>query len=404
MVAACSGSLLTSLVVTPFDVIRVRLQQQGAFPIELITAAGTPASSPIPISSKPTNLSSVLASSIAKSSSAAFAAVPQKQKFSPSAAIPLGVGVSTCCKSVFWFPSTIDYCVAATVSGMAPGAAPGSAITSTQISLCAKEEAAKRRFTGTWEGLRKIAHYEGLNALWRGLGLTLVMSVPSNVVYFIGYEALRDNLPLQNPVLTPLVAGGVARTLAATTVSPLELIKTRLQSVTAAPSPRAAFRTVTKGIRDMVAEQGPLALWRGLVLTLWRDVPFSAIYWTAVEILRAQLRETEYIRSHPQHHYLESFISGCVGGSIAAIVTSPFDVGKTRRQVGHHSSTSSQMGMFPLLRTIVRNEGVPALFVGAVPRVLKVAPACAIMITSYETGKRVFSQYNIEHSVSPKPF
>ncbi|VVT44200.1 uncharacterized protein SAPINGB_P000337 [Magnusiomyces paraingens] len=383
MLAACSGSLLTSLVVTPFDVVRVRLQQQGAFPIELL-AAGTPATAPIPPSSKPTRLASVSASHLKpkfpplQGQTAATAATPP---------IPAGLGVSTCCRSVFWFPSTVDYCIAATVAG-----GP-----STQISACAKEEAAKRRFTGTWEGLKKISHYEGTSALWRGLGLTLLMSVPSNVVYFIGYEALRDNLPVQNAVITPLVAGAIARTLAATTVSPLELVKTRLQSVTSAPSPQAAFRTVMRGIKDMVAERGPFALWRGLVLTLWRDVPFSAIYWTAVEILRAQLRQTEYLRTHPEHHFVESFVAGCVGGSLAAILTSPFDVGKTRRQVGHHSSTSAQLGMFPFLRAIVKNEGVSALFVGAVPRVLKIAPACAIMITSYETGKRVFSQYNIDH-------
>lgn len=316
--------------------VRVRLQQQSAFPIATATSIA-------------------------------------KQRITST--IPVGVGVTSCCRNVFWFPSTIDYCVAS------------------ELDCCAAEEATKKRFSGTWEGLRKISQYEGLSGLWRGLGLTLLMSVPSNVVYFIGYEHLRDNLPLQSPMLTPLLAGSLARTMSATVVSPIELIKTRLQSVSS-PSRNKAFTDVMNGMKDMVKAQGITSLWKGLILTLWRDVPFSGIYWMSVEIIKKRVSELEYFNVNPHHRFLESFVAGSVGGTIAAIFTSPFDVGKTRRQVGHHSSTSAHMGMFKLLSEIVKNEGFGALYVGAIPRILKIAPACAIMITSYETGKKVFSRLN----------
>lgn len=323
---------------TPFDVVRVRLQQQSAFPI-------------------------ATASSIAS------------KQFGST--ITPGVGVTSCCRNVFWFPSSIDYCIASEIDG------------------CAAEEAAKKRFSGTWEGLRKISQFEGLAGLWRGLGLTLIMSVPSNVVYFIGYEHLRDNMPLQHPVFTPLLAGSFARTMSATVVSPIELIKTRLQSLSG-PAEGKAFSNVMQGMRDMIKSQGISSLWKGLVLTLWRDVPFSGIYWMSVEVIKKRLSEAEYFVHHPEHRFLETFLAGSIGGSIAAIFTSPFDVGKTRRQVGHHHSTSANMGMFRLLSEIAKQEGFSALFVGAIPRILKVAPACAIMITSYETGKKVFSRLNSE--------
>lgn len=334
----CLEVLTCYNIVTPFDVVRVRLQQQSAFPIEAATSIAT------------------------------------KRMTST---IPTGVGVTSCCRNVFWFPSTIDYCVAS------------------ELDCCAAEEATKKRFTGTWEGLRKISQYEGITGLWRGLGLTLIMSVPSNVVYFIGYEHLRDNSPFQSQVLTPLLAGGLARTISATVVSPIELIKTRLQSVSSS-SRSKALADVMQGMKDMVRAQGITSLWKGLVLTLWRDVPFSGIYWTSVEIIKKRLSQAEYFHNHPEHRFLETFIAGSIGGMIAAIFTAPFDVGKTRRQVGHHSSTSANMGMFKLLSNIVRNEGFGALYVGALPRILKVAPACAIMITSYDTGKKVFNRLNAD--------
>ena len=39
--------------------------------------------------------------------------------------------------------------------------------------FCAAEETGKRAFRGTWEGLVKIARYEGVTSLWRGLSPTL---------------------------------------------------------------------------------------------------------------------------------------------------------------------------------------------------------------------------------------
>lgn len=317
----------------------------------------------------------------------------------PVTNIPSGLGVTACCKDIFWFPSTLDYCVAS------------------EFEVCAVNEAKFRRFDGTVDGLKKIAQYEGLSTLWRGLSLTLLMSIPSNVVYFTGYEYLRDHSPIKSDVLNPLFCGSLARTLSATAVSPLELAKTRLQSASdqhkksstapaSVPNPRSTstltggttsstspFRSVMKGISEMVAQKGISSLWKGLVLTLWRDVPFSGIYWANVEFIRRELNKTQFFKN-TDNTFLESFIAGSVAGSIAALITTPFDVGKTRQQIGHHAATSSSMGMIPLMATIVRTEGISALFVGAAPRVLKVAPACAIMISSYEMGKKVFRKYN----------
>lgn len=344
MLAACSGSLLTSVVVTPFDVVRVRMQQQSAFPYEPVTSAS-------PIRS---TLKSVRAF--------------------PVTEIPSGVGVTKCCRDVFWFPSTIDYCVA-------------SQLASSAQQSCAVQDS---RFHGTWDALRKISTNEGLTSLWRGLSLTLIMSVPSNVVYFIAYEHMRDSSPIRSEILNPLVCGGLARALAATVISPFELIKTRLQSARG----DGAFRNTLLGVKDMIANQGVMSLWRGLVLTLWRDVPFSSVYWVVVEYVRKKIDATAYFNdpSNPHHTLVPAFTAGSIGGAVAALLTTPFDVGKTRRQIGHHECSSASMGMLPFMHQIYKSEGPAALFVGLTPRVLKVAPACAIMISSYELGKKLFGQ------------
>ena len=64
--------------------------------------------------------------------------------------------------------------------------------------------------------------------------------------------------------------------VAATVISPLELFRTRMQSVhTDTKGNAGLFRGVSQGIVAMVRSEGVLSLWRGLAPTLWRDVPFS---------------------------------------------------------------------------------------------------------------------------------
>lgn len=246
-----------------------------------------------------------------------------------------------------------------------------------------------RKITGTWTGLRTIAKYEGFTTLFRGLNLTLLMVVPSNVGYFVGYEYMRDHSPIKSDVFTPLFAGGIARTLVATAASPVELIKTRIQTISAA-SRGEAFSLVMGGVKSMIKVEGVTSLWKGLVLTLWRDVPFSGIYWMSVEMMKRRLSQTSYFRKHPEHNLVQSFIAGVTGGVTAAIFTAPFDVGKTRRQVGSQSSKFANMRTLQILTTIARTEGFSALYVGAVPRILKVAPASALMITTYDTVKKLY--------------
>ncbi|KAL7620678.1 Carrier protein, mitochondrial [Parahypoxylon ruwenzoriense] len=386
MISAISGSLLTSLLVTPLDVVRVRLQSQGS-----------------------------------------LQPVADWQKLaisSPNAFRPSNLGVTACCREVFFMNNNAEVCVAGprieAFGGIAP---PGE---------CAVEEVQKRTFNSTFDGMRKIARNEGFTTLWRGLSPTLVMAIPANIIYFTGYEWLRFNKasPINKTTkdhYAPLVAGASARVLAAAAVGPIELFRTRLQ---ASPGSTATghLANTFNGIRDMVAEHGYRSLWRGLTLTLWRDVPFSGMYWWGYEKIRGKLtdaREERHGRSIARDSdgsktrararsqsreghgetFMDSFTAGALSGAFASIATMPFDVGKTRTQVYRDAANKAlpsagkagaaeEQNMARLLWHIYSTEGVAGLWKGWIPRTLKVAPSCAIMISSYEVGKRVFRGLN----------
>lgn len=178
--------------------------------------------------------------------------------------------------------------------------------------------------------------------------------------------------------LVPLSAGVIARSVISSIASPLELIRTNLQSTPLSPDNPHTLRSVLTSARTLVQEQGVGYLWRGLGPTLWRDVPFSGIYWASYESCkRAFARQGHEGAS-------VAFLSGALSGTLAALITSPFDVLKTRRQSFVMSSSNVPFSSIPFLLRIVRTEGGSALFAGIFPRIAKIAPACGIMIACFE--------------------
>lgn len=288
------------------------------------------------------------------------------------------------------------------------------------------EETQRRTFNSTLDAFKKISRNEGVTTLWRGLSPTLVMTIPANIIYFTGYDWLRFNHGspvnrLFNDSYAPLVAGSFARVVAAFVVSPIEMFRTRMQASHGA-SEHGHFSKTLNGVQEMIKTSGYSSLWRGLTLTLWRDVPFSGIYWWGYETVRGQLtdarerargreferdgsrnrsRSRSQSRENHTNTFTDSFTAGAVSGAVASILTMPFDVGKTRQQIFKDKVGGASKGLAPeqlsmprFLMHIFREEGIPGLWRGWAARTLKVAHACAIMISCYEVGKRMSRVFN----------
>lgn len=268
----------------------------------------------------------------------------------------------------------------------------------------------KLHFNGTIDAFVKISRYEGVRSLWSGLSPTLVLALPTTVIYFVAYEQFRLRLKdfyhrsngknAELPLWIPLLAGGSARVMAVTIVNPLELIRTKMQSE------KLSYTEVGRGFKSMLKMQGILGLWKGFFPTILRDVPFSAIYWTTYESIKKRSNVTQ-----PSFGF--SFAGGAISGGVAAFLTVPFDVVKTHQQIefgekflyaenGDKKKPLKSSGTFETMRNIYVRNGVKGLFAGLTPRLVKVAPACAIMIASFEYGKNFFYNYNVKRYLAKK--
>ncbi|EPQ32257.1 uncharacterized protein PFL1_00454 [Pseudozyma flocculosa PF-1] len=514
-IAAVTGAVTTSLLMTPFDVIKTRLQTQSAPEPLFVPSSHLPTtafSAPHPT---PAASASASASTAALSPSSAAARAATASRYAGIGS--MGAHPATCCQQTFFTANSQEQSLtcrydprqpssssstahkqsrslrAATRSSLShsanhtssfsasatprssvrilpsPPPAPNaythpspSATIANGASSCAcafpdRSVAAKEleaaaaqqgRLTGLWDGVIKVGRTEGIRGLWRGLVPTVAMTIPSQVTYMTCYDYFRSILLANEDIaevqahfeersqsqssdgtvkrtpslsaITPhsliasLVAGATARGISATLVTPLELIRTRQQS-----APRSSS-SLTSILGTLVHEmrtsrEGPLILWRGLSPTLWRDVPFSAIYFAGYESCKRILTGGGLGEGNAQGSGEEfgiAFFSGALSGSVAAVVTHPFDLVKTRLQADHVvvpggrggedkrlSATlrarggggAKHVGVFGTMKQILHKEGLPGLFRGLSPRTAKVAPACGVMIASFEVVGRLLS-------------
>ncbi|ETO14103.1 hypothetical protein RFI_23264 [Reticulomyxa filosa] len=405
VVSASIGALITSLVVTPFDVIKTRMQ----------VANGNNNNN-----KKKNN--------------------DNKRQTMELDLIPLSLEQSTSAQRA-----------TETIGAIGDKGQTWYTTMTTEIrkgTLPSKEQVGKR-FAHSLDAAMQIAKYEGVSHLYTGLSVTLWMAVPATVIYFTTYDVLRHKLSTKVSTMglqskhnnnnnnnnnntqiatvmmnnngsntwIPLVCGIISRTIAVCVISPLELLKTQMQA-----------RTINRNLSIYQATllnaraEGVRSLWKGVAPTLWRDVPFSGIYWMGYEFLKSHLY-SQLVARRTSSDAIESysptmadvfrvgFCAGAVSGIAASIVTHPFDVVKTRRQAlliglrsttfnatcnlaaaSRHALADADTSFVRSLQMVLRTAGPKGLFAGITARLAKVPLACAIMISVYEAGKFVLNQ------------
>lgn len=132
--------------------------------------------------------------------------------------------------------------------------------------------------------------------------------------------------------------------------------------------------------RDIIAREGYAGLYRGFVSTVFRDIPFSALQYPIWEKLKAR-----HFVKHGRHATAsESAYYGSIAGGMAAFLTNPLDVAKTRIMLASQTDPLASGSLSIALRAVYDERGIRGLFAGVVPRVIWISVGAAIFLGSYE--------------------
>jgi len=260
---------------------------------------------------------------------------------------------------------------------------------------------------GIAETARGIYGLRGLRGFWAGLPMGLMQSVPSTALFMLAYEeakkGLKKVLEKQSPLhpFIPGIGASIARTVSVTLITPIELVRTIQASGVAKSS--------TFLLENLYRQRGIPGFYLGLRATLFRDVPYTFIYWQSYHMMKDQVLP-EGIQSLGS--MASVFTAGSISATAAAIFTHPFDVLKTNQQVNIReialltatpavpSTLSSAAASAPpsaghlcddsciSVVDLYKKGGLKTCFRGLSMRLAMVIPGSAIMITVYETVRK----------------
>lgn len=158
---------------------------------------------------------------------------------------------------------------------------------------------------------------------------------------------------------------------------PCEVLKQRLQA--------GIFDNVGEALVGTWQQDGVKGFFRGTGATLCREVPF----YVAGMGLYAESKKVVHKLLGRELEPWETIAVGALSGGLAAVVTTPFDVMKTRMMTATHGRTVS---MSMVAFSILRHEGPIGLFKGAVPRFFWIAPLGAMNFAGYELARKAMDK------------
>jgi len=242
----------------------------------------------------------------------------------------------------------------------------------------------------------------GFSGIYRGVGSAVVGSAPGAAFFFVTYEGTknflfqtrwlggRDGRDGNAAAVTHMLAASAGEVAACAVRVPTEVVKQRAQAGQHGGSSLSSLRHIL-GLRGAIGLRGVwMELYRGWGITIFREVPFTVIQFPLWEALKAFGRERRERTGRGLFGDLrregvdevgaaESAVYGSLAGAVAAGVTTPLDVLKTRVML-----STERRGFASLAAEILRDHGVRPFFAGIGPRVMWISIGGAIFLGSYQ--------------------
>lgn len=228
----------------------------------------------------------------------------------------------------------------------------------------------------------------GFTGIYRGVGSAVVGSAPGAAFFFCTYESVKsmcDERLGKGSALGHMLAGSAGEVAACAVRVPTEVVKQRAQAGRHGGRSMGAL----KAILSLQRTEGTLRMWRELYrgwgITVFREVPFTVIQFPIWEALkswgrqRRDLNATSMASKGEDVPALESAVYGSLAGAIAAGLTTPLDVLKTRVMLAE-----KRVAMGALCGQMLREEGWRPFFAGLAPRTMWISIGGFIFLGSYQ--------------------
>ncbi|KAK2626963.1 hypothetical protein QTJ16_004138 [Diplocarpon rosae] len=266
--------------------------------------------------------------------------------------------------------------------------------------------------------------------LYQGVGSVILITIPSSGAFFTTYEALKTGLTKvttsssgSSLVPQPFInsaASASAELVSCFILTPAEVLKQNAQMIlkpTSKLSVKTAFQpSVT--LQALKQFKRPSQLFRGYTALAARNLPFTAMQFPMFEHLKESIkayrRQNGTFSGGFTETALVTAVSAGSAGSVAAVITTPVDIVKTRimlsaagesfgaeakkevekaKEKGYSlDKLAKEKGVarksgFVVAKEIVGENGVKGLFRGGILRAAWTALGSGLYLGVYESGR-----------------
>ncbi|KAI8364757.1 mitochondrial carrier domain-containing protein [Radiomyces spectabilis] len=182
--------------------------------------------------------------------------------------------------------------------------------------------------------------------------------------------------------------GGVAGVVSRFVISPLDVVKIRMQLQThrthfkfkGETPPHVKYSRVMPALKTILREEGIRGLYKGNLPAEYLYLSYSAVEFWAYKELETLLEKLDSNQILPRTS--KTFLAGMMAGTAATSATYPFDLLRTRFAIqGEHKHYT---GMAQAIRHIYRQEGLRGLYQGLWPTVVQIMPYMGLLFTGYD--------------------
>ncbi|XP_027307281.1 mitochondrial glycine transporter isoform X1 [Anas platyrhynchos] len=193
-----------------------------------------------------------------------------------------------------------------------------------------------------------------------------------------------------HPVLKAFICGSISGTCSTLLFQPLDLLKTRLQTLQPPAGGSGRVGMVTLLFR-VVRTESLLGLWKGVSPSFARCIPGVGIYFSTLYTMKQNL----LVDRSPTA--LESVFLGATARAISGICMLPVTVVKTRYESGRFGYRS----VYAALKNIYQTEGARGMFSGLTATLLRDAPFSGIYLMFYTQTKKLTPQDQLDPVLMP---
>jgi len=227
------------------------------------------------------------------------------------------------------------------------------------------------------ENSAKVSKYAGLKS-------QVFASFPAAAAFFSTYDFTKYFFKIKLKVekkydpfvhMLAAVLGEAAQVMFR---NPFELIKQNMQI--------GKYKTMSEAIMTTFTQNGIKGFYRGYFVTVFREIPFGLIQYPLYERLKHSRRAS--------NKYGETFsycLCGAQAGGIAAFLTTPIDVVKTRIMTTSKGDSFDIKKIIPKVKSIYANEGAAMFFSGVHVRVAYISIGGMIFFGANEYFKKLIA-------------